>query len=180
MTVTVLGSHLNKLAPKIIHDRNYKIFSNDAFRSELVIENGNLKTFNDLDSLLAKCKNVLNRTTSLKQKHGRANISPFINKTILKAIMKRMRLKNGFIKYWCERIKRAYNAQENLCVFLVRLAKKEYFDKLNLRNVTDNKKFWKNVKQLFTEKGINHDKIIHVEDDEIKYLNFGITFLLML
>ena len=53
-----------------------------------------------------------------------ANNSPFIKKTILKAIMKRTRLKNKFIKYRCERNKRAYNAQRNLCVSLVRKAKK--------------------------------------------------------
>ena len=101
MTVTVLRSHLNKLGPKIIHYRDYKNFSNDAFRSELAIENGNLQNFNELDSLLAKCKNVLNRTTPLKQKHVRANNSPFINKTILQAIIKRTRFKNKFIKYRC-------------------------------------------------------------------------------
>ena len=167
MTVTVLRSHSNKLGPKIIHYRDYKNFSNDAFRSELAIENGNLQNFNNLDSLLAKCKNVLNRTAPLKQKHVRANNSPFINKTILKAIMKRTRLKNKFIKYRCERNKRAYNAQRNLCVSLVRKAKKEYFDNLDLRNVTDNKKLWETVKPFFTDKGMNHDKIILVEDDEI-------------
>ena len=53
-----------------------------------------------------------------------ANNSPFIKKTILKAIMKRTRLKNKFIKYRCERNKRVYNAQRNLCVSLVRKAKK--------------------------------------------------------
>ena len=57
-----------------------------------------------------------------------------------------------------------------LCVSLVRKAKKEYFDNLDLRNVTDNKKFWKTVKPLFTDKGMNHDKIILVEDDEITLL----------
>ena len=145
MTVTVLRSHLNKLGPKIIHYRDYKNFSNDAFRSEVVIENGNLQNFNDLDSLLAKCKNVLNRTAPLKQKHVRANNSPFINKTILKAIMKRTRLKNKFIKYRCERNKRAYN----LCVSLVRKAKKEYFDNLDLSNVTDNKKVLENCQTIF-------------------------------
>ena len=93
--------------------------------------------------------------------------SPFINKTILKAIIKRTRLKNKFIKYRCERNEKAYNAQRNLCISLVRKAKKEYFDNLDLRNVTDNKKFWKTVKPFFTDKGMNHDKIILVEDDEI-------------
>ena len=62
MTVTVLRSHLNKLGPKIIHYRDYKHFSNDAFRSELVTENGNLQNFNDLHSFLTKSKTILNRT----------------------------------------------------------------------------------------------------------------------
>ena len=92
-------------------------------------------------SMILKCKNVLNRTAPLKQKHVRANNNPFINKTILKAIMKRTRLKNEFIKHRCERSKRAYNAQRHLRVSLVRKARKEYFDNLDLRHVTDNKNF---------------------------------------
>ena len=65
------------------------------------------------------------------------------------------------------RNKRAYNAQRNLCVSLVRTAKKDYFVNLYLRNVTVNKKIWKPVNPLFTDKGMNHDKIILVEDDKI-------------
>ena len=105
VTVTVLRSHLKKLEPKIIHHRGYKNVSNDAFRFELVIENGNLQNLNDVDSLSAKCKNVLKRTAPLKQNHVRANGSPFINKTMLKAVMKQTREK--IIKYRCERNKRA-------------------------------------------------------------------------
>ena len=56
----------------------------------------NLQNFNDLDLFLAKCKNALNRRAPLKQKHVRTNNSPFINKTILKAIIKRTRLKTIF------------------------------------------------------------------------------------
>ena len=118
MTVTILRSHLNKFGPKIIHYRGYKKFSNDAFRSKFVIESENLQNYNDLDSFLAKCKNVLNRTAPLKQKHFSANNSPFISKTILKTIMKRTRLKNKFIKYRSERNKKIYNAQRNLCISL--------------------------------------------------------------
>ena len=44
----------------------------------------------------------MNRAASLKQKHARANNSPFINKTVIKAIMKQIRLKNKFINYSCE------------------------------------------------------------------------------
>ena len=81
--------------------------------------------------------------------------------------MKRTRLTNKFIKYRCERNKRAYNAQRNLCVSLVRKAKQEYFDNHDLRNVTDKKKFWKTESPFFTDKGMNRGKIILMEDDEI-------------
>ena len=85
--VTSLRSHLNKLEPKIIHYKDWKKFSNVAFRSEFVIENGNLQNYNDLDSFLAKCKDVFNRTVPHKQKHVRANNSPFIKKTLLKGTL---------------------------------------------------------------------------------------------
>ena len=49
----------------------------------------------------------------------------------------------------------------------MRKAKKDYFDNLDLSNVTDNKKVWETVKLLFTDKGMIHDKIILVEDDKI-------------
>ena len=55
MVVTVLRSFLNKLGSKIIQYGDYKKFSNDAFRSELVIENGDLQNYYVLDSLLSKC-----------------------------------------------------------------------------------------------------------------------------
>ena len=46
-----------------------------------------------------------------------------MNKTILKPIIKRTTLRNNFLKYRCEANNRAYNAQRNLCVSLVRKAK---------------------------------------------------------
>ena len=52
------------------------------------------------------------------------------------------------------------------CLYLVRKGKKEYFDKLDPRNVTDNEKVCQSVKP-FTDKGMNQDKIILVEDYEI-------------
>ena len=46
-----------------------------------------------------------------------------MNKTILKPIIKRTTLRNNFLKYRCGTNNRAYNAQRNLCVSLVRKAK---------------------------------------------------------
>ena len=45
--------------------------------------------------------------------------------------------------------------------------RKDYFDNLNVKNVTDNKTFWKTVKPFFTYEGTNHNKIILAEDDKI-------------
>ena len=38
---------------------------------------------------------------------------------------------------------RVYNPKKKNCVCLVKKAKKDYFDNLDLKSVTDNKKFWK-------------------------------------
>ena len=37
----------------------------------------------------------------------------------------------------------------NVCVFLLKKAKNEYFENLNLHNVTGTNKFWKTVKPAF-------------------------------
>ena len=42
-----------------------------------------------------------------------------------------------------------YKKQRNVCVFLCKKAKKENYENLDLYGVTDSKKFWKSVKQVF-------------------------------
>ena len=48
-----------------------------------------------------------------------------MNKTFLKAIMQRTRLRNSFQIYRCEANKGAYNARKSLCISQVRKAKKK-------------------------------------------------------
>ena len=45
--------------------------------------------------------------------------------------------------------------------------KKQYFAKLNVKDVADNKLFWKNVKPYFSDKGSNSTIIILIEKDII-------------
>ena len=45
------------------------------------------------------------------------------------------------------------------CLNLLRKKKKQYFTKLKLKGVADNKLFWKNVKSYFSDKGFNSTKI---------------------
>ena len=49
-------------------------------------------------------------------------------------------------------------------VALVRRAKQQYFSSLDLNLIADNKKFWKTVKPLFSDK-ISHKDIISLTED---------------
>ena len=89
-----------------------------------------------------------------------------MNKTILKAIMKRTRLRNRFLKDMSGSNRVAYNTQRNYCVSLVRKAKKSYYSNLDHKKIVDNKTFWKSIKLFFTDKGVNHDNITLVENEE--------------
>ena len=96
----------------------------------------------------------------------RPNNGPFMNKDITKAIMKWTRLKNNYLKNWCDANRKIHYAQRNLCVTLVRKAKLDYYNKFNHKKVSDNKTFWKTVKPFFTDEGVNHDRILLVEENE--------------
>ena len=48
-----------------------------------------------------------------------------------------------------------------------RETKKQYFSNINVRDVTDNKSFWKSVKLYFSNKGSNTSNISLVENDDI-------------
>ena len=50
---------------------------------------------------------------------------------------------------------------------MLKKAKKCYFAKLKPSEFSDNKKFWKTVNPLFTEKGISSDKITLIENKSI-------------
>ena len=112
------------------------------------------------------CKEAFDKVAPLKQEYIRNNNVPFMNKDITKAIMKRTRLRNNYLKNRCDANRKAYNVQRNLCVSLVRKAKLDYYNKLNHKEVSDNKTFWKTVKPFFTDKGVNHDSILLVEENE--------------
>ena len=62
--------------------------------------------------------------------------------------------------------RKANNAQRNLCVSLVRKAKWDYYNKLNHKELSGNKTFSKTVKPFLTDKGVNHDGILLVEEIE--------------
>ena len=105
-----------------------------------------------------------------KQRYVRANQAPFINKTINKEIMKRSLRRNKFLNTISGIDKKRYNMQHNLCVNLIRREKKNFFNNISARDITDNKIFWKTVKLLYTNKIQTKSTITLIE----KRVVFGI------
>ena len=50
---------------------------------------------------------------------------------------------------------------------MVRKAKKNYFNSLNVRNIADNKQFWKTVKPFFSSKVGDNERITLIERDKV-------------
>ena len=63
---------------------------------------------------------------------------------------------------WCN-----YKRQGNRCLSILPKPKKEYFNSLNIKEVLENKLFWKSVKPFFNDKGSNSLKITLVEENNI-------------
>ena len=90
-----------------------------------------------------------------------------MNKNLPKAIMHRTKLRNIFLKNRTVENKDRYTKQRSLCVTLLRKSKREYFNNLNEKNVCDNKKFWRVIKPLLSNKIISNEKITIAEGEKI-------------
>ena len=66
----------------------------------LSTQNRNLQNSTDtsLSSFMNVCQETLDKVAPLKQKYIKENSGPFINKDITKAIVKRTRLMNNYLK----------------------------------------------------------------------------------
>ena len=81
--------------------------------------------------------------------------------------MVRMKLRNTFLRNRSEKNKESYDIQRNYCVSLLRKSKRDYYNNLNEKNICDNRKFWKVVKPLLSNKIVSNEKITLVEGKEI-------------
>ena len=92
---------------------------------------------------------------------------PFMTKELSKEIMKRSRLRNYFLRKKTEENCKLFVKQRNKCVSLLKKAKKEYYQNLDEKNVIDNKKFWKTVKPLLSDKSVSREKINLTENEKM-------------
>ena len=77
---------------------------------------------------------------------------PFMRKQLSKKIIKRSRLCNNFLRNRTEDNRILYKRQSNYCLCLLQKLKKEYYKNLNVKEITDNKMFWKTIKLLLSDK----------------------------
>ena len=175
LTFIVLKQHFPKQKLRVVIHRQYKNFCNGYFRIEL--ENALLKyDFNNIDSdnFIKTFLTVLDKYAPIKKKCLRANYVNFVTKQLTKAIIKRSKLRNDFLKDRNEASQSAYRKQPNLCETLLWKAKKQYFSNLEHKLITDNKKFWKSVKPFFSDKITVKEIIKLTVDEEILSLNTDI------
>ena len=168
IVMTVMKTQFRKYPAKIVTYRDYRNYSKSNFHNELkeAMINENLYEVSN-DTFVHKTMEIIDRHVPLKQKYIRANQGPFMTKDLQKAIMVRSKLKNKFNLLKTQSAYTNYKKQRNLCTYLLRKAKRNYYSNLNPCKITDNKKFWKIVKPLFSDKAITKENITLVEKEDI-------------
>ena len=81
--------------------------------------------------------------------------------------MKRSRLLNKFRQGRTISSHIPYKKQRNICVKLLRKAKKAFFNNLAVKPVTDNKQFQKTVKPCLTDKTLKGERITLTENKKV-------------
>ena len=178
MTVTMLNCVIPKKEPRMIKYRDFRKLDNEKFEKDLKQGLTEL-TGNNFDEFDNMIHGILNKHIPIKRKLVRNNSSPFMNKTLRKEIMMRSRKRNLYYKDPTAENWNSFRIQRNKCTRLVRDAKRKYYGSLDLRNLQDNKKFWKLVKPIFSEKSacdklqalVKDDKIITDKEDLVTEMN---------
>ena len=89
-----------------------------------------------------------------------------MTESLRKAILLRSKLKNNFNKQRSDENWDNYQKQRDFCVKLLRQTKEIYFSNINVKSISDNKKFWKTIK-AFSNKGLNTNNAMLVVDNKI-------------
>ena len=140
LTVTALKSLLLKGNAKTKLYRDYNSFNIDHFKEDLDnnLKNNSITEYSHFQNIFLE---ILHKHAPIKKKILRFNDNPFMTKALRKAIMHRSKLKNIFHKTRAKEDWNNYKKQRNFCVNLLRNTKKDYFQKLNIKDLTDNKNY---------------------------------------
>ena len=160
MTLTVMRAHFVKQTPKVVYYHDYKKFSNELFRNDILRTQALTETKENVQTNIV---NVFNEHAPLKKRYVRANQAPFMNKRLSKEFTTRSRLRNKFLKTKTDANTKVYNKQRNYCVSLFR-RKKSFFNNLDTKKIVDNKRFWRTFLVFFSDKNRVKNKITLIEE----------------
>ena len=90
-----------------------------------------------------------------------------MTKALRKSMMRRSQLETKYYKSKTPDDKKAYKKQKNFVSRLYKKEMKRFYKNLDLNNFLDNKKFWKNIKPFFSEKGPRNKKISLVVGEKV-------------
>ena len=163
-----MKSYSAKQTPNIVNYREYTHFDKDKFIDEISfnLAKHNLQELT-FEAFISMFKAAFEKHASLKKKNLRANHSKFVTKERSKAIMLRSKLRKRFLKDKTEESGRKCKAQRNVCVYLLKKAKKNCYENIDTNNLTDSHKFWKTVSRYFGSKIKSKNSITLVEGKKI-------------
>ena len=174
MILTVLKSSFAKQKPRVLNCRHYKFFINTLFIDQVLnkLRNSNLQISDKgLKHFKETCLSVVNTIAPLKSRFIRANQAPFVNKEIQRGFMVRSKLRKKLLQSRSE----SDNKQRNKCVSLLRKTKKAYYSNLNVKDLVDNKNFWKTIKSFFSDKSNKFKNISLLENGNLLTDDFEIA-----
>ena len=166
MIYTILKTTFIKLHPKKIIYRDYKNWSQVRFEDELrqSLVSAHPSVYGTFESIFMR---TLEANAPTKTKIVRANNKPHVNKELRRAITRRSTLKNIANRSKREEDIRKYKDQRNLGVKLNVKAKKQHFTSIQSKTIDNEKKFWKTVKPLFSNRNNMCEKITLIADGKI-------------
>ena len=97
----------------------------------------------------------------------RANEAPYMTKALRKAIASRSRLENTFHRMRTKESRELFKKQKNYCSRLYKKERKKFYNNLDPKCITDNKRFWNTMKPFFSDKGLNRRNITLIDGDDI-------------
>ena len=164
MILTILNSTFPKVRPKQIVYRKFKNFDLNNFKNEIRTK---MQLIDQYETFEEEFLKVLNKHAPLKKKFIRVNHAPYMTKNLRKAIMKRSQLENMYISNSTVENMNKYKKHKNICSKLYKKERKKFYSQLDIKNITDNKLFWKTMKPFLSEKCTYASKISLVPNDNV-------------
>ena len=83
----------------------------------------------------------------------RANEVPYMTKALRKVIATRSRFENRYYRHETAESKWVHKKQKNDVSRLYKILRRKYYTNLDIKMITDNKRFWSTMKPFFSDKG---------------------------